>query len=109
VAATALVWRKGVQLVSSLGDFIQLGSSHTHTLRADPPLEQQVHSKVSLRRAVDAVKRGGVACVRSGAQGLWASGTTRKQPANLAVESAEDSLSILPDCTPTVRPPPKRS
>jgi hypothetical protein len=25
------------------------------TLRADPPSEQQVHSKVSLRRAVDAV------------------------------------------------------
>jgi hypothetical protein len=25
------------------------------------------------------------------------------------VESAEESLSILPDCTPTVRPPPKRS
>ena len=38
-------------------------------------------------------------------QGL---GTTRKQPANLAVEGAEESLSILPDYTPTVRPPPKR-
>ena len=37
-----------------------------------------------------------------------ASGTTSKQPANLAVESAEESLSILPDYTPTVRPPPKR-
>jgi hypothetical protein len=34
--------------------------------------------------------------------------TTRKQPANLAVEAAEESLSILPDYTPTVRPPPKR-
>jgi hypothetical protein len=32
----------------------QLGSSLT-TLRADPPSEQQVHSTVSLRRAVDAV------------------------------------------------------
>ena len=32
------------------------GSSHTHrTLRADPPSEQQVHSKVSLRRGVNAV------------------------------------------------------
>ena len=35
-------------------------------------------------------------------------GTTSKQPANLAVESAEESLSILPDYKPTVRPPPKR-
>ena len=34
--------------------------------------------------------------------------TTRKQPANLAVEGAEESLSILPDYAPTVRPPPKR-
>jgi hypothetical protein len=33
-------------------------------------------------------------------------GTTRKQPANLGTEK---SLSILPDYTPTVRPPPKRS
>jgi hypothetical protein len=37
------------------------------------------------------------------------SGTTGKQPANLAVEGAEESLSILPYYTPTVRPPPKRS
>jgi hypothetical protein len=37
------------------------------------------------------------------------SGTTGKQPANLAVESTEESLAILPDYTPTVRPPPKRS
>jgi hypothetical protein len=40
---------------------------------------------------------------------VWRGGTTRKQPANLAVEGAEESLSILPDYTPTVRPPPKRS
>ena len=40
---------------------------------------------------------------------VWRSGTTRKQPVNLAVEAAEESLSILPDYTPTVRPPPKRS
>jgi hypothetical protein len=39
---------------------------------------------------------------------VWRSGTTRKQPANLAVEAAEESLCILPDYTPTVRPPPKR-
>jgi hypothetical protein len=41
-------------------------------------------------------------------QGLEKRHTTRKQPANLAVERAEESLSILPDYTPTVRPPPKR-
>jgi hypothetical protein len=40
---------------------------------------------------------------------VWRSGTTRKQPANLSVEGAEESLFILPDCTATVRPPPKRS
>ena len=34
--------------------------------------------------------------------------TTREQSANLAVEGAEESLSILPDYKPTVRPPPKR-
>ena len=34
--------------------------------------------------------------------------TTRKQPANLAMEGAEESLSILPDYAATVRPPPKR-
>jgi hypothetical protein len=39
---------------------------------------------------------------------VWRSGTTRKQPANLRVEGAEESLTILPDYTPTVRPPPKR-
>jgi hypothetical protein len=37
------------------------------------------------------------------------SGTTRKQPANLAVEGAEESLTIHSDYPPTVRPPPKRS
>jgi hypothetical protein len=40
---------------------------------------------------------------------VWRSGTTRKQPANLAVEGAEESLTILPIYPPTVRPPPKRS
>jgi hypothetical protein len=69
--------------------------------------EQQVHSKVSLRRAVDAVQRCGVVCVRTGRQ-RWESGATRKQPANLGVEGSEESLSILSDYTPTVRPPPKR-
>ena len=37
------------------------------------------------------------------------SGATCKQPANLAVEGAEEFLSILSDYKPTVRPPPKRS
>ena len=60
---------------------------------------------MSLRRAVDAVQRWRVACVLGSHQGLE---RTRKQPANLAVEGAENSLSILPDYTPTVRPPPKR-
>jgi hypothetical protein len=32
----------------------------------------------------------------------------RAKPANLVVEAAEESLSILPNYTPTVRPPPKR-
>jgi hypothetical protein len=44
--------------------------------------------------------------VRNDHQGLG--GTTGKQPANLAVEGAEESLSILPDYKPTVRPSPKR-
>jgi hypothetical protein len=39
---------------------------------------------------------------------VWRSGTTGKQLANLAVEGAGESLSIIPDYTPTVRPPPKR-
>jgi hypothetical protein len=41
-------------------------------------------------------------------QGLEKRHDARKQPLNLAVEGAEESLSILPDYTPTVRPPPKR-
>jgi hypothetical protein len=41
---------------------------------------------------------------------VWRSGTTRKQPANLEVERAEEeSLFILSDYTPTVLLPPKRS
>jgi hypothetical protein len=83
------------------------GSSHTHT-QDSPPSDQQVHSKVPLRRAVDAVQRWRVGCVRAGRQ-RRESGTTRKQPANLEVEGAEEFLAILPDYTPTVRPPPKRS
>jgi hypothetical protein len=39
---------------------------------------------------------------------VWRSGTTCKQPANLAEEGAEESLSILSDYTTTVCPPPKR-
>ena len=78
------------------------GSSHT------PSEQQQAHSKVSLRRAVDAVQRCGVARVFEPAIRVWRSGTTREQPANLGFESAEEPLSTPPDFTPTVRPPPKR-
>jgi hypothetical protein len=46
-----------------------------------------------------------VACLRAD-QGLEKRHWRGKQPANLAVEAAEESLSILPDYTPTVRPPP---
>ena len=35
---------------------------------------------------------------------VWRSGTRCKQPANLAVEGSEESLSILPDYTLAVRP-----
>jgi hypothetical protein len=61
---------------------------------------------VSLRRAV------ATAAVWSGLCSNRPSGfgeAAQRQPANLAVEGAEESLSILSDYTPTVRPPPKRS
>jgi hypothetical protein len=68
---------------------------------------------VSLHRAVYAVQwcGVGVCSVRLSGFGARKSGTTGagKQPANLAVESTEESLTILPDYTTTVRPPPKRS
>jgi hypothetical protein len=60
---------------------------------------------VSLRRAVDA-PCSGVEWVCSTKGGKAA--TTGKQPANPAVEGAEESLSSLPDYKPTVRAPPKR-
>ena len=79
--------------------------------RADPPATlgtagslQGVPPSCCGRRV-----RCGVACVRADHQGLEKRHWRRKQPANLAVEGAEESLSILPDYTPTVRPPPKRS
>jgi hypothetical protein len=53
-------------------------------------------------------QRLGVNCVNQPTIRVWRSGTTCKQPANLAVEGAEESLSIISDYTPTVRPPPKR-
>jgi hypothetical protein len=84
------------------------GSSHTLTLR--PTLSTAGSPQgVPPSYSVNAVWRCRVAWVRSGAQRARGSGTTRKQPANLAVEGADESLSILPDYTPTVRPPPKRS
>jgi hypothetical protein len=76
--------------------------------RSRERVRKQVHSKASLRRAVNAVQRCGVACVRTDHQGLEKR-HARKQPANLAVEGAEESLSTLTGYTPTVRPPPKRS
>jgi hypothetical protein len=62
---------------------------------------------VSLRRAVDAVYGVEWRVFEPNIR-VWRSGTPRKQPANLAVEGAEESLSILLDYTPTVCPPPKR-
>jgi hypothetical protein len=44
------------------------------------------------------------ACSSRPISGFGEAATTRKQPANLAVEGAEETLSILPDYTPTVRP-----
>jgi hypothetical protein len=76
-------------------------------LSTPAPSEQQEHSKVSLRRAVDTVY-GVEWRVFEPTIRVWRSGTTGKQPANLAVEAAEESLTILPDYTPTVRPPTKR-
>ena len=64
---------------------------------------------MSLRRAVDAVKEVWSGACSNRPSGFGEAATTRKQPANLAVEGAEESLSILPDYKPTVRPPPKRS
>jgi hypothetical protein len=91
-------------LITPTGGLITL--SHP-TLRADPPSEQQVPSKVSLRRAVDPCSGVDWAVFEPTIR-VWRSGTTCKQPANLTVEGAEESLSILSDYTPTVRPPPKR-
>jgi hypothetical protein len=51
----------------------------------------------------------GVAWVRADHR-VWRGGNDAQAAgANLPVEGAEESLSILPDCTPAVRPPPKRS
>jgi hypothetical protein len=77
--------------------------TQTGSNRTPPPPSE--HSKVSLRRAVDAVQRCGVGWSEFR---VWRSGTTCKQPATLAAKVAEESLSILPDYKPTVRPPPKR-
>jgi hypothetical protein len=77
-----------------------------HPHQSSEPSEQQVHSKASLCNAVNAVQRCGVACVRTGPQGL-----EKRHDAQAACEpgGAEESLTILPDYTPTVRPPSKRS
>jgi hypothetical protein len=74
-------------------------------LRAADTL-QGVPPSCCVRRAAE---WSGVCSNRLSGFGAWRSGTTGKQPANLAVESTEESLTILPDYTTTVRPPPKRS
>jgi hypothetical protein len=67
---------------------------------------------VSLRHAVDPVQWCGVGRVErvrlSNRPSGFGEAARRKQPASLAVERAEESLSIISDYTPTVRPPPKR-
>jgi hypothetical protein len=69
-------------------------ASLSPTLRADPPSDQQAHSKVSLRRGVNAGQRCGAG------RGSNAKGRVqperREQPANLAVEGAEESQSTPP-------------
>jgi hypothetical protein len=75
------------------------GTALTRTLRTAGTL-QGVPPSCCGRRV-----RCGVACVRADHQGLEKRHWRRKQPANLAVEGAEESLSILFDYTPTVRPP----
>ena len=77
----------------------QLGQfSHPH-LRAAGTLQGVPPSCCERRAAV----WSGVCSSRH--QGL---DKAREQPANLAVEGKEESLSILPDYKPTVRSPPKR-
>jgi hypothetical protein len=62
------------------------------------PSEQQVHTKVP--SVVLWTPCSGVEWrVFELTIKVWRSGTTRKQPANQAVEGAEESLFILPDCT----------
>jgi hypothetical protein len=84
----------------------QLGSSHT-------PATSEVHSSRYTPRCPYVVlwtPCSGVEWrVFEPTIRVWRSGTTRKQPADLGFEAAEESLSILPDYIPTVRPPPKRS
>jgi hypothetical protein len=81
----------------------EAGEFDTRVSRLD---SRYIHSKVSLRRAVDACS-GVVWRVSPRPSGNEVA--ARLQPTNLAVEGAEESLSILSDYTPTVRPPPKRS
>jgi hypothetical protein len=78
-------------------------SHHTRTLRAAGTL-QGVPPSWCGRRVAEWPRRVGEPPIRA-----WRSGTTGKQPANLGVEGAEESLIISSDFIPTVRPPPKRS
>jgi len=69
---------------------------HTHAQSSEPS-EQQVHTKVP--SVVLWTPCSGLEWrVFEPTIRVWRSGTTRKQPANQAVEGAEESLFILPDC-----------
>ena len=81
------------------------GSSRTHA-PSEQTHPQQAHFKSFLRGGVDAVQRWRVGVFERPSG--FGEASRRKQPASLAVEGAEESLSILPDYTATVRPPPKR-
>jgi hypothetical protein len=79
----------------------QLGQlTHPHP-QSSPSSAQQVHSKVSLRRAVDAVQRCGVACVRADHQGIWRSG---RRASSLRTWRWRLRRSSCPSC-PTTNPP----
>ena len=52
-------------------------SCHTQEPKRTTPSDHQVHSKVSLRRAVNAVQRCGVGVCSSRPSRVWRSGTTR--------------------------------
>jgi hypothetical protein len=100
-----------VQLRARVGVEHNWGSSHDHT---DPhPQSRPTLRAAGSLQGVPPSCCGRRVAVWSGAcssrpSGFGEAATTRKQPANLGVEGAEEFLTILPDYKPTVRPPPKR-